>query len=235
MISRPRRLKYSSLSTDAGAVGFPGLREQEHEIDIGGEIQFASAELAHAEHDQRHFGAGRCLAACRTGREDAPAPRPLRRGCSRPQGSTARARFRSHRHGRRCRATRCAAFLVVATRAGSAGRRRSLRRPRRAARTPRLPPARVRMTHDESATQGLADPGSARRRRIHFPRRRAQIPPSSVCGRASYISGNGSWRLARSHHRATPSRKTAGSECTYSRGSLMTAIESHSNRGYLSR
>ncbi len=43
----------------ARAVGLPGLREQEHEIDVGREIELPAAEFAHAEHDQRHLRAVR--------------------------------------------------------------------------------------------------------------------------------------------------------------------------------
>ena len=39
----------------ARSTGLTRLREQEHEVDVRREIQFAAAELAHAQHDQRHF------------------------------------------------------------------------------------------------------------------------------------------------------------------------------------
>ena len=42
----------------AGAVGEAVFRVQENEVDIRGEIQLEAAELAHAEHDERHFVAG---------------------------------------------------------------------------------------------------------------------------------------------------------------------------------
>jgi len=39
----------------ARAVRLPRLREQEHQIDVRRKIQFAAAEFAHAEDDQRHL------------------------------------------------------------------------------------------------------------------------------------------------------------------------------------
>ena len=49
---RPRRAKYSSCAAGV-ARGLAVLREEEHEVDVGREIELAAAELAHAEHQQR--------------------------------------------------------------------------------------------------------------------------------------------------------------------------------------
>ena len=65
MSSRPSRLKYSSFSMTRGPSVWPRLGEQEHQVDVGGEIQLAPAELAHAQHDQRRLLTVHCRAACR--------------------------------------------------------------------------------------------------------------------------------------------------------------------------
>jgi hypothetical protein len=50
-------VKNSSLLIELRAVGLPALRIEQHQIDIGGEIQFAAAELAHRHDDEllRHL------------------------------------------------------------------------------------------------------------------------------------------------------------------------------------
>ena len=48
----PRRVKYSSFATLRGAVGLAALGKEEDEVDVGGEIELAAAELAHADDEE---------------------------------------------------------------------------------------------------------------------------------------------------------------------------------------
>ena len=150
MSSRPRRLKYSSFSTSRGPSVSPASREQEHEIDVGGEIQFAPAELAHAEHDQRHLLALRAARPAETGCKMQRAPPRRPRGCTASARSDSGMQgLASRRRARRCRATRCAAFRGAATRA-------------RCAAPPAAAGCRRRALHTRRSAMRAADGSSCR-------------------------------------------------------------------------
>ena len=104
------------------------VRKQEHQVDVGGKVQFAPAELSHAQHDQpvasspaaRH-GAAPCWPSEKSrgaGDHAFGEPRRLTQGLV--QG----------RQSRQCPARRCAPSPAVAT---GAARRRTSPRPRRSA------------------------------------------------------------------------------------------------------
>ena len=50
---RPRRVKKSKLLIGRDSVGLAVFGIDEDQVDVGGDVEFASAQLAHADHDQR--------------------------------------------------------------------------------------------------------------------------------------------------------------------------------------
>ncbi len=70
MTSLPRRVKKSSLSMLRAPDVVPLSGNSEDQIDVGGEIELAATELAHAEHDERlALARARCAARRRYARD----------------------------------------------------------------------------------------------------------------------------------------------------------------------
>ena len=57
MTRRPSRSKNSRFDNGARAVGFAVVGIDEDEIDVGGDVELAAAELAHPDHDELLRGA----------------------------------------------------------------------------------------------------------------------------------------------------------------------------------
>ncbi len=148
----------------ARPIGLARLREQEHEVDVGGEIQFAPAQLTHAQHDQRHLLA---LRAARPAEYRLEMHARRRRRCPNARIREIRKRSAgsaSRRHARRCRTTRCATFRGAATRARCAAPPGRPAPARRVFHIPRSRCAPRRARHGGPATRAPPDPGSMPRR-----------------------------------------------------------------------
>ena len=129
MISRPKPIEVLLVVEGARPVGFAVFGEQKHQIDVGGEVQFAAAQLAHAEHDERRLGARRAARPAESRLADAAARRrtaariqrigqvgnSLQRSRSTPAlPAMSRQAMRSISRRRHSRSRNCAASAVAA-------------------------------------------------------------------------------------------------------------------------
>ena len=175
MSSRPRRLKYSSLSSSRGPSVSARLRRTKtpNRCPRRNSARARRACPCPARSGKQaahwHRAARRIPAA-----NAAERPRP-RHGCIHPRDRKRHAGSPPPRRGPRCRAMRCAASRAGATRAAGAGHHQMWMRTRYVVRSRRWPEVKRRIRRAPRTNQETADPASMRMRRIRWRRRSAAV------------------------------------------------------------